>query len=126
AGQLADVRKDLNDQYRIFEDDAFARLERLLEGKIAAGGPSGLRSGIEVSRDYLSGIQRERWFEIRMRDEEVNQQLETVQSQLKAQREVFDGRYQEKKAKITAGDDLAPGVLKMVKVYLAVKRRVQP
>ncbi|HET8701914.1 MAG TPA: DNA-directed RNA polymerase subunit beta, partial [Nitrococcus sp.] len=87
AGQLADVRKDLNDQYRIFEDDAFARLERLLQGKIAAGGPNGLRSGIEVSRDYLVRIPRERWFEIRMRDEEVNQQLETVQSQLKAQRE---------------------------------------
>ncbi|MDN5848659.1 MAG: DNA-directed RNA polymerase subunit beta [Nitrococcus sp.] len=126
AGQLADVRKDLKDQYRIFEDDAFARLERLLEGKIAAGGPSGLRSGIEVSRDYLAGVERERWFEIRMRDEEVNQQLETVQSQLKAQRDVFDSRYDKKKAKITAGDDLAPGVLKMVKVYLAVKRRVQP
>ncbi|MDN5871984.1 MAG: DNA-directed RNA polymerase subunit beta [Nitrococcus sp.] len=126
AGQLADVRKDLNDQYRIFEDDAFARLERLLEGKVAAGGPNGLRSGVEVSRDYLYGIVRERWFEIRMHDEEVNQQLESAQSQLKAQRDVFDGRYNEKKAKITAGDDLAPGVLKMVKVYLAVKRRVQP
>ena len=126
AGQLADVRKDLTDQYRIFEDDAFARLERLLEGKVAAGGPNGLRSGVEVSKDYLSGVQRERWFEIRMRDEEVNQQLEAVQAQLKAQRELFDSRYDEKKAKITAGDDLAPGVLKMVKVYLAVKRRVQP
>ncbi|EAR21123.1 DNA-directed RNA polymerase subunit beta [Nitrococcus mobilis] len=126
AGQLADVRKDLNDQYRIFEDDAFTRLERLLEGKAVAGGPGGLRSGAEVSRAYLAGVERERWFEIRMRDEEVNQQLEAVQSQLKAQREIFDSRYEEKKAKITAGDDLAPGVLKMVKVYLAVKRRVQP
>ncbi len=126
ASQLADVRKDLNDQYRIFEDDAFARLERLLEGKVAAGGPDGLGSGAEVSRAYLAGIARERWFEIRMRDEEVNQQLEAVQLQLKAQRENFDSRYEEKKAKITAGDDLAPGVLKMAKVYLAVKRRVQP
>ncbi|MCO6439837.1 MAG: DNA-directed RNA polymerase subunit beta [Nitrococcus mobilis] len=126
GSQLADVRKDLNDQYRIFEDDAFARLERLLEGKVAAGGPGGLSSGAEVSRAYLAGVERGRWFEIRMRDEEVNQQLEAMQSQLKAQRENFDSRYEEKKAKITAGDDLAPGVLKMVKVYLAVKRRVQP
>ena len=61
-----------------------------------------------------------------MKDEEANAQLETVSERLKGQRKAFEKRFEEKKAKITAGDDLAPGVLKMVKVYLAVKRRVQP
>src|SRR5699024_2181053 len=56
----------------------------------------------------------------------ANKQLENVQAQLKAQREAFDLKFEEKRMKITAGDDLAPGVQKMVKVYLAVKRRVQP
>jgi len=126
ADQLAQIRKDLNDQYRIFEDDAYARLEKMLEGKVAEGGPNKLKAGSKVTAEYLQGVERERWFEIRMRDDETNQQLEKIQAQLKAQREAFDRRFDEKKAKITAGDDLAPGVLKMVKVYLAVKRRVQP
>ncbi len=69
---------------------------------------------------------RERWFEIRLRNEDANRQLEAVAQQIKILRKEFDRRFEEKKAKITAGDDLAPGVLKMVKVYLAVKRRTQP
>ncbi|MCS4506018.1 DNA-directed RNA polymerase subunit beta [Arhodomonas aquaeolei] len=123
---LAAVRKDLNDQYRIFENDAFARLERLLVGKVAEGGPNGLRAGTELTGEYLRGVERSRWFEIRLRDDEVTQQLEKVKEQLEAQRKAFDDRFEEKKGKITAGDDLAPGVLKMVKVYLAVRRRIQP
>ncbi|MBY5269186.1 DNA-directed RNA polymerase subunit beta [Spiribacter salinus] len=122
---LADVRKDLDDQYRIFEDDAFARLEQTLVGKVAEGGPDKLKAGTELTAEYLNSIDRQRWFEIRLRDDAATAQLEAAQAQLKAQRETFDERFEEKRAKITAGDDLAPGVLKMVKVYLAVKRRIQ-
>ena len=125
ADALADVKKDLDDQYRIFEDDAFARLEQALIGQVAEGGPDKLKAGSKITAEYLQGVDRQRWFEIRLRDEAAMNQLEAVQAQLKAQREAFDERYEEKKAKITAGDDLAPGVLKMVKVYLAVKRRIQ-
>ncbi len=125
ADQLADVKKDLDDQYRIFEDDAFARLEQSLIGKVAEGGPDKLKAGSKITAEYLAGVDRQRWFEIRLRDDAAMTQLEAVQAQLKAQREAFDERYEEKKSKITAGDDLAPGVLKMVKVYLAVKRRIQ-
>jgi DNA-directed RNA polymerase subunit beta len=122
---LADVRKDLDDQYRIFEDDAFARLEQTLVGKVAEGGPDKLKAGTKLTAEYLNSIDRQRWFEIRLRDDAATAQLEAAQAQLKAQRETFDERFEEKRAKITAGDDLAPGVLKMVKVYLAVKRRIQ-
>jgi DNA-directed RNA polymerase subunit beta len=71
-------------------------------------------------------VPREQWFEIRLKNDDANEQLEKAFERLKAQRDEFDRRFEEKKAKITAGDDLAPGVLKMVKVYLAVKRRIQP
>jgi DNA-directed RNA polymerase subunit beta len=124
--ELVSVKKDLRDQLRIMEDDTYHRVERLLVGKTAEGGPKGLKAGTKLTKAYLAELPRERWFEIRLRSEEANQQLEVVAEQIKAQRTEFDRRYEEKRAKITAGDDLAPGVLKMVKVYLAVKRRVQP
>ena len=124
--EIEQVRKDLNDQLRIYEDDIYSRVERLITNKVADGGPEGLQADSKVTKSYLEGIERERWFEIRMHNEDVNAQLEKLSNQLKEQRESFDQKLLEKKEKITAGDDLAPGVLKMVKVYLAVKRRMQP
>jgi DNA-directed RNA polymerase subunit beta len=124
--ELAKVRKDLNDERRILEEDIFDRIEKMLVGKIAEGGPNKLKAGAKVTGSYLSDLEREQWFEIRLRNEEANTQLERVGAQLKAQHDEFDRRFEEKRRKITAGDDLAPGVIKMVKVYLAVKRRVQP
>jgi DNA-directed RNA polymerase subunit beta len=124
--ELAAVRKDLNDQQRIFEDDIYDRLHRILLGKTADGGPSKLKKGSKITADYLASVERDKWFEIRLQDEEIQAQLETAARQLKDQRAFFDKRYEDKKRKITAGDELSPGVLKMVKVYLAVKRRIQP
>lgn len=120
------VRKDLDDQLRILEDDIFDRVEKMLAGKVAEGGPNGLASGSKIATSYLQELPRESWFQIRLRSEEANSQLERVAQRLEEQRKEFEGRFDEKKQKITAGDDLAPGVLKMVKVYLAVKRRIQP
>jgi DNA-directed RNA polymerase subunit beta len=124
--ELERVRKDLADQQRILEDDLFQRVRGMIEGKAAEAGPKKIKSGSAVDDAYLQDLPREQWFEIRFKDEETNTQLETVSERLKGQRKSFEKRFEEKKAKITAGDDLAPGVLKMVKVYLAVKRRVQP
>jgi DNA-directed RNA polymerase subunit beta len=124
--ELERVRKDLADQQRILEDDLFLRVRGMLEGKTAEAGPKKLKSGTAIDQAYLADLPREQWFEIRLKDEDANAQLETVSERMKAQRKNFEKRFEEKKAKITAGDDLAPGVLKMVKVYLAVKRRVQP
>jgi DNA-directed RNA polymerase subunit beta len=123
---IEQVRQDLNDQLRIYESDIYDRVEKLVIGKVAEGGPDGLGAGAKVTKTYLTQVARDKWFEIRMRNEEVNTQLEQLGEQLKRQREAFDERLREQKAKITTGDDLAPGVLKMVKVYLAVKRRMQP
>ena len=79
-----------------------------------------------MTKAYLDALPREQWFGVRVKSDEANAQLEQAAERLRSQREQFDKRFEEKKQKITAGDDLAPGVLKMVKVYLAVKRRVQP
>jgi DNA-directed RNA polymerase subunit beta len=124
--ELERVRKDLADQQRILEDDLFQRVRGMIDGKAAEAGPKRLKPGSLIDEAYLVDLPREQWFEIRLKDEEANAQLETVSERLKGQRKAFEKRFEEKKAKITAGDDLAPGVLKMVKVYLAVKRRVQP
>jgi DNA-directed RNA polymerase subunit beta len=119
-------RKDLDDQLKILEEDIFARVARLLIGKVALSGPSSLKAGTEVTKDYLNGLRNSEWLKIKMKDEDINLQLETVIGQVEQQRKDFDEKFEVKRKKITMGDDLAPGVLKMVKVYLAVKRRIQP
>ncbi len=124
--ELVRVRKDLNDQLRIMEDDTFARIEKMLMGKLAEGGPNGLAAGAKITKAYLSDLDREQWLEVRLRNEETAVQLEAIAEQIKQQRETFREKFEEKKRKLTTGDDLAPGVLKMVKVYVAVKRRIQP
>ena len=124
--EIEKVRKDLNDQRRILEDDLFSRLRTELSGKAASGGPRKLKAGAAVSAEYLDDLPREEWFEIRLRDEAASESLEAARRRLADQHKEFERRFEGKKAKITAGDDLAPGVLKMVKVYLAVKRRIQP
>ena len=124
--QLAQVRKDLNDQLRIMEDDVFDRVETMLQGKVAEGGPKNLGAGSKITRDYLADIGRDKWFEINLQNEDANADLEKISDQLKELRKGFEERLEDKRVKLTSGDDLAPGVLKMVKVYLAVKRRIQP
>ena len=124
--EITSVRKDLNDQLRIFEDDIFDRLRTMLLGKTADGGPSKLKAGAKITAAYLDELERDKWFDIRLRNEEAQAQLEAIAKRLKDQKAEFDRRFASKKEKITQGDELAPGVLKMVKVYLAVKRRFQP
>ncbi|MEW8292813.1 MAG: DNA-directed RNA polymerase subunit beta [Candidatus Thiodiazotropha endolucinida] len=124
--ELDRVRKDLDDQLRIMEDDTFQRVEKMLMSKVVDGGPNQIKAGAKVTKGYLTEMERDKWLEIRLRNEESAAQLEAIAEQIKAQRELFRDKYEEKKRKLTAGDDLAPGVLKMVKVYVAVKRRIQP
>jgi DNA-directed RNA polymerase subunit beta len=124
--ELNSVRKDLNDQLRIMEEGIYQRVETLLLGKVADGGPNHLAADSKITKSYLADTSREKWFEIRLRNEDANRQLEQISGQIEKLRGEFDKRYEEKRKKLTSGDDLAPGVLKMVKVYLAVKRRTQP
>ena len=124
--ELARYKKDLADQMRIVEEDAFARLERLLIGKTAMGGPNKLGKNKEVTAEYLKSIDPHYWFDIRLADEDASLQLEQVRESMALKRKAFDAAFDEKKKKLTQGDELAPGVQKMVKIYIAVKRRLQP
>ncbi|MEW6313914.1 MAG: DNA-directed RNA polymerase subunit beta [Pseudomonadota bacterium] len=124
--ELKRYKKDLADQMRIVEADTFARIERLLVGKTANGGPKKLAKGTKITKAYLTEVEPHHWFDIRMANEEAAVQLERLKESLDQKRVEFDAMFEEKKRKLTSGDELPPGVQKMVKVYLAVKRRLQP
>jgi DNA-directed RNA polymerase subunit beta len=124
--QLGHYKQDLADQMRIVEDDAFGRIRRMLEGKVANGGPKKLKKGEALTAEYLNDVARYDWFDIRLADEDAARQLEQQKESLAQARVEFDRMFEEKKRKLTQGDELPPGVQKMVKVYLAVKRRIQP
>ncbi|MFM2005709.1 MAG: hypothetical protein RLZZ09_1364 [Pseudomonadota bacterium] len=124
--EIERVKKDLNDQLRIIEKDFYQRIESMVLGKVAQSGPSKLKSGTVITEEYLASIKPSQWLDIKLKEEESNVQLEAIGEQIAQQREEMNKRLEEKKRKIAIGDDLPPGVLKMVKVYLAVKRRIQP
>src|SRR5690606_38774930 len=90
SAELASVRKDLNDQRRILEEDIYQRVERMLLGKVADGGPKGLKKDAKVTKAYLEELPREKWTEIRLRTDEATEQLETAAKQLKALKEDFE------------------------------------
>jgi len=124
--EIESLKKDLDDQFRIIEENIYQRVARLITGKKATGGPDGLKKNSMITAEYLESIGRDQWSKIRLANDDISKQLESLNDQLEAQRAEFDGLFLEKKRKVTAGDDLKPGVLKMVKVYVAVKRRMQP
>ena len=125
ASQLADYRKDLKEELRIYEEATFARLADLLNGQTTVSG-GGLSKGTKIDGDILAELDREQWFKLKFSDSELNNQLASAQRLLEEQNQLLEERFEAKKEKLQSGDDLAPGVLKIVKVYLAVKRRIQP
>jgi len=124
--ELKRYRQDLNDQLRIVENDTFDRIEKSLAGKVVNGGPRKLAKGAAIAKSYLAELDRWQWFDIRLADEGAATALEQAKESIEQKRHQFDLAFEEKRKKLTQGDELPPGVLKMVKVYLAVKRRLQP
>lgn len=123
--EIKRVKKDFDDQFRILEAAIYMRLRSQIVGKVVNGG-AGLKKGDVISDAYLDGLKKADWFALRMKDEDASEAIERAQKQIQAHEKEFERRFADKRGKITAGDDLAPGVLKMVKVFLAVKRRIQP
>jgi DNA-directed RNA polymerase subunit beta len=124
--QLDKIKKDLADEQRIQQDAIYQRIEKLLLNKVAASGPNKLSSGSKITKSYLNEVAREDWAKISLQDDSAHQQLEAAFAQIKQIQKNSEQKYKEEKEKITTGDDLSPGVLKVVKVYMAVKRRIQP
>ena len=123
--QLDQYRKDINEEYRIVEDATFALLRKTLTGQKVVSG-AGLAKGTAVNDELLAELDKDQWFKLRFTDDAINNQLESAEKQLAEQKTSLEERFEDKKRKLTSGDDLAPGVLKIVKVYLAIKRRIQP
>ena len=124
--ELKRYRQNLTDQLRIFNDDAFDRTERLMLGQKVNGGPLKLAKGAEVTKEYLASLpSRHDWFDIRLSDEGIAKQVELIKESLQAKHEESDALYEIKKKKLTQGDELQPGVQKMVKVFIAIKRRLK-
>jgi DNA-directed RNA polymerase subunit beta len=122
---LDQYRKDLNDEYRIIENATLGRLFNALKGNKVVKATD-LKKGAELTPEAVAEFKADDWFAIRMQDAELNELISGAQDQLAERRADLDARFDEKSGKLKSGDDLAPGVLKTVKVYLAVKRRIQP
>jgi len=119
------IKKDFDDQRQILEAAIYARLRQQLQGKVANGG-NGVKKGETVTSLVLDSVGKKDWFSFRMKDDDAQEAIERAEKQIELHEKEFERRFQDKRAKITQGDDLAPGVLKMVKVFLAVRRRIQP
>lgn len=117
--ELDRVRKDIDEQYKILELDVFNRIKLMLLGQA-------LKDGTKISDDFLAKVEPKKYFALNVDNDEMLRQLEMLESQLKAKRKELNEAFEEKRKKLTQGDDLAPGVSKMVKVYVAIKRRIQP
>jgi DNA-directed RNA polymerase subunit beta len=123
--ELSVVKKDLNDEFRIIENAIYQRLEKILVDQKSNAG-AGLKKGDVFSAEFLSNLPRDKWFNLKPQDTVIGEQLKDAETQLTAYRQNYDAQYQEKYKKLTQSDDLSPGVLKIVKVYVAIKRRIQP
>ena len=118
-------KKNLDEKKRIIEGDIFDRLKKKLVGKAAEGGPNGFKKGI-LDAEYVNALKGFEVFDLRMAEEEDQKLLEEARSQIERQRESFAKEFDIKKGKLTQDDELPPGALKMVKVFIAEKRRLQP
>ncbi|MEE8058639.1 MAG: DNA-directed RNA polymerase subunit beta [Pseudomonadales bacterium] len=123
--QLDQYREDLNEEFRIYEGATFALLRKTLNGQKVVSG-AGVQKGVAINDEVLDELEKDQWFKLRFADDALNNQLESAEAQLAGNRSVLEERFEDKKRKLQSGDDLAPGVLKIVKVYLAIKRRIQP
>ena len=124
--EIEGYRKDFRDEYRIVESATYDRLRDALTDKKVHSGAGDIKKGSIINDELLDGLPLEDWFTLRMADAVLNELLDAAKTQLEEQKERLDARLADKRGKIESGDDLAPGVLKIVKVYLAVKRRIQP
>ena len=125
SAALDQFKKDLNDEYRIVENATLARLSDLIKNKKVMKA-KGFKKGDKFDLKKCAEFSVEDWMAIRMENPEINEQISEMSGQLELQKTAIDSRFEAKREKLQSGDDLSPGVLKTVKVYLAVKRRIQP
>ena len=122
---LAEIQKDIDQELSIVSDATINSLLPSLEGKKVISG-RGINKGEALSKDFLKSLPASEWFKLRMQDEKLNDLIKESKDNLKKYEDMLKERFEAKKRKIVSGDDLPPGVKQVVKVYLAVKRKIQP
>jgi DNA-directed RNA polymerase subunit beta len=120
------LSRDRDDELHILERNIYARLKGMILGKAAVKGPKGVKSNSEITEDLLETLSRGQWWQLALGDEQDAAQVEALNEQFDIQKRALDHRFEDKVEKVRRGDDLPPGVMKMVKVFIAVKRKLQP
>ena len=123
--EVESLARDRDDELTILDRNIYARLRSMIEGREAVKGPKGTRGGI-VSVELLDDMPRSHWWQFAMKEEGDAQVIEALNEQYEAQKRTLDARFEDKVDKVRRGDDLPPGVMKMVKIFVAVKRKLQP
>ncbi|MEY3532810.1 MAG: DNA-directed polymerase subunit beta, partial [Pseudomonadota bacterium] len=120
------LARDRDDELAILERNIYSRLKTLVMGKTAVKGPKGIKAGSTIDEDLLSSLSRGQWWQLALGEEAEAKDVEALHDQYEAQKRALDNRFDDKVEKVRRGDDLPPGVMKMVKVFVAVKRKLQP
>ncbi|MEL6523396.1 MAG: DNA-directed RNA polymerase subunit beta, partial [Pseudomonadota bacterium] len=120
------LARDRDDELAILDRNIYARLKSMILGKVAVKGPKGIRSGSEINEDLLQMLSKGQWWQLALEEEADAQIVEALNEQYEAQKRALEARFEDKVEKVRRGDDLPPGVMKMVKVFIAVKRKLQP
>ena len=120
------LARDRDDELAILERNIYARLKSMILGKVAVKGPKGVKANSDITEDLLETLSKGQWWQLALKDEKDAQVVEALNEQYEAQKRALDARFEDKVEKVRRGDDLPPGVMKMVKVFIAVKRKLQP
>ncbi|OJW76244.1 MAG: DNA-directed RNA polymerase subunit beta [Sphingomonadales bacterium 63-6] len=124
--EIERLRKDAEDERAILNRATYNRLREMLAGQVASAAPKGIKKGVEIDEELLESVDRHDWFKFAVADDTRQSQLEAVKAQYDEAVKVINDKFEDRREKLERGDELAPGVLKMVKVFVAVKRKLQP
>jgi len=124
--EIERLSRDRDDEMAILDRNIYARLKTMILGKTAVKGPKGIKPNSEITEDLLGTLSRGQWWQLALGDDSEAQHMEALNQQYEAQKRALDARFEDKVEKVRRGDDLPPGVMKMVKVFVAVKRKLQP
>ncbi|MDP5309004.1 DNA-directed RNA polymerase subunit beta [Paracoccus spongiarum] len=119
------LARDRDDEQAILDRNIYARLKSLILGKVAVKGPKGVRPNSEITDDLLATLSRGQWWQLAIGEEDLAKEVEALNQQYDSQKKALEHRFDDKVEKVRQGDDLPPGVMKMVKVFVAVKRKLQ-
>ncbi|WP_457648704.1 DNA-directed RNA polymerase subunit beta [Profundibacter sp.] len=124
--EVESLARDRDDELAILDRNTYARLKGMILGKVAVKGPKGVKPKSEITEELLDMLSKGQWWQLALGDEKDAAEVEALNEQYEAQKRVLDARFEDKVEKVRRGDDLPPGVMKMVKVFIAVKRKLQP